>query len=289
MNRPVSAPTPVPATDEDHLIAETLGGEQRLTLVPATSTATGVVGVLPALGVRAGYYSHLATALAGHGLHTVLADLPGNGESPLRASRRQNWGYRELLERHLPAVRAAIGDRFPGLSLHWLGHSIGGQLALIDAGRFPEAVDRVIVVASGAPYFRAWPTAGALALLSLSRFAVLTAAVCGHFPGDRIGFAGREARRLMSDWGHIVMTGRYDFDGFDAEKSLAACSRPILAVTLAGDRFAPQASVDHSLEKTASTEITRWTWSSDDGPLDHNRWPRTPEAVVERMIEWMRG
>ena len=63
---------------------------------------------LPALGVAARHYLPLAEALAARGVDTRLHEWRGNGSSSLRASRTQDWGYRELLALDLPASVATL-------------------------------------------------------------------------------------------------------------------------------------------------------------------------------------
>ena len=93
---------------------------------------------LPALGVAARHYLPLAEALAARGVDTRLHEWRGNGSSSLRASRTQDWGYRELLALDLPASVATLP--VDGVPLLLGGHSLGGQLACCFGGLHPHAV-----------------------------------------------------------------------------------------------------------------------------------------------------
>src|SRR5690349_20366170 len=111
-----------------------------------------VVAIVPALGLRADYYAALSEALVRSSAGRVAAvtfDHPGHGKSPIRAGRRSDWGYAEVVA-HLAALRQSVRAVSRGAFV-WLGHSIGGQVALMDA----EHADAVVLVASGTPYFRA--------------------------------------------------------------------------------------------------------------------------------------
>ncbi|WP_369521673.1 alpha/beta fold hydrolase, partial [Escherichia coli] len=115
---------------------------------------------LPALGVAARHYLPLALALAAKGVAVYLHEWRGNGSSSLRPSRTQDWGYREVLEQDLPssqAVLAAADDE--GDALPWIigGHSLGGQLACVHAGRNPQHFNRLWLAASGSPFWRGFP------------------------------------------------------------------------------------------------------------------------------------
>lgn len=84
---------------------------------------------LPAMGVAAKHYLPFCQALAARGVATFVHEWRGNGSSNLRASREQDWGYRELLGQDLPASERAIAARLPGVERIVGGHSLGGQLA----------------------------------------------------------------------------------------------------------------------------------------------------------------
>ena len=57
-----------------------------------------VIILFPALGVRASYYKGFAEALSKSGVHVCTTDWRGQGKSSVRASRKVNYGYKELLE-----------------------------------------------------------------------------------------------------------------------------------------------------------------------------------------------
>ena len=112
---------------------------------------------LPALGVAARHYLPLAQALAAKGVAVYLHEWRGNGSSSLRPSRTQDWGYREVLEQDLPTSQAVLvaADDEAG-ALPWIigGHSLGGQLACVHAGRNPQHFNRLWLAASGSPFWR---------------------------------------------------------------------------------------------------------------------------------------
>lgn len=264
---------------------DTIGGRQPLDVFPA-ETGRATVAVLPALGIAGSYYAGFARALAARGLSVVVSDLPGHGVSPTRPRRGVDWSYRELLDVHLPAVHAATRVRFPGAPFYWVGHSLGGQLALLHAGS--GGVDGVALVASGTAFYRAWPLPRAAWMLFATQACGLIARGLGTFPGHRLGFGGHEAGRLIADWARLGRTGRYVFDDLDGEALLARWRGPTLAVPLGGDVFAPRPAMAHTLDKTAAA-VTWSPWIDPTGPLDHNRWPRTPEPAAERVAAWIAG
>jgi predicted alpha/beta hydrolase len=272
------------------LEVDTIGGRQPLDVFPAASGSEGgraTVAVLPALGIAGSYYAGFARALAARGLNVVVSDLPGHGASPARPRRGVGWSYRELVQEHLPAVHAAARARWPDAPFYWVGHSLGGQLALLHAGAGSE-VDGVALVASGTAFYRAWPLPRAAWLLFATQACGLLARGLGTFPGHRLGFGGHEAGRLIADWARLGRTGRYAFRDLDGEALLARWRGPTLAVPLGGDVFAPRPAMAHPLSKTRAT-VTWAPWDDPAGPLDHNRWPRTPEPAAERVATWIAG
>ncbi len=102
-----------------------------------------VVLVLPAMGTPARFYRRFARQLHDEGLTALTADLRGQGEATPRATGRAagGHGYRAIVEEDLPAVLAAIrAELGPEPPLYLLGHSLGGQLALVYASLARKAV-----------------------------------------------------------------------------------------------------------------------------------------------------
>ena len=73
---------------------------------------------LPALGVQAKLYRQLAASLAGQGISTLLMEQRGHGRSKLRASRQQDWGFREWLVDDIPAALELLRQQQPELPVY---------------------------------------------------------------------------------------------------------------------------------------------------------------------------
>src|SRR3546814_7832064 len=99
------------------------------------------------------------------------------------------------------------------------GHSLGGQLACCRLALDPQAASAVWLVASGAPYWRAFPPRTRWWLPLVYRFLPWLADACGALPGRRIGFGGNEARGLIRDWSRTALSGRYAATGIGDRKS----------------------------------------------------------------------
>ncbi|HEX5306695.1 MAG TPA: alpha/beta fold hydrolase [Dyella sp.] len=246
---------------------------------------------LPAMGVPARHYLPLAQGLAARGVAVAIHEWRGIGSSDRRAGRRMDWGYRELLEQDLVAASAALAARLPGLSWAIGGHSLGGQMACLFAALHPRQVHGLVLVASGAPYWRAFPHPVALRLAYY--VAPLLASLRGHLPGRRLGFAGNEARGVIDDWARSGRSGRYAARGIvqDLETALAALHAPVLAVRLRDDWLVPAASLDWLLGKLPAAPVQRVELDAsalDGQRADHFAWMKAPAAVADAIADWMR-
>lgn len=245
---------------------------------------------MPAMGVPARHYVPLAEALATRGIAVALHEWRGLGSSNRRAGRRADWSYRELLQFDLPAARAALHALWPHAAWVVGGHSLGGQVAMLHAALADPPCAGVALVASGAPYWRAFHHGRWLA--AAYALAPVLARWCGHFPGRRIGFGGNEARGVIADWARSGRSGRYAAQGLavDLEHVLGQVRVPILGVRLADDWLAPAASLAHLLDKAPLAPRTLVTLAAADlagAPATHFAWMQTPEPVAATLTRWL--
>lgn len=246
---------------------------------------------LPAMGVPARHYLPLAQALAARGVAVAIHEWRGIGSSDRRAGRRMDWGYRDLLERDLAASAAALTDRMPGIPWAMGGHSLGGQLACLYAALHPQQVAGLVLVASGAPYWRAFPHPWSMR--AAFHLAPLLAQLRGHLPGRRLGFAGNEARGVIADWARTGRSGRYAARGMaqDLEAALAGLRAPVLTIRLHDDWLVPPASLDWLLGKLPASPVQQLDLAADalDGQrADHFGWMKAPAAVADAIAHWWR-
>lgn len=246
---------------------------------------------MPAMGISARHYLPLAEALAAQGTAVAVHEWRGIGSSNRRAGRASDWGYRELLQDDLPAGMAALRTRWPQATCWLGGHSLGGQLGSLYASLHAAEFAGLLLVASGAPYWRrfrhGWLIVVAYAL------APWLARVLGYLPGRRIGFGGNEARGVIADWSRTGRTGRYAAAGMtqDMERQLASVRLPLLALRLRDDWLAPQASLDWLLGKLGPGERSVDVIAPQElaGPADHFGWMKTPAPVAARIARWLAG
>lgn len=243
---------------------------------------------LPGMGIAARHFLAFAEAMAAREIASFVPDWRGIGSSSLRAGRRCDWGYRELLTLDMPACETAIEAACPGLPRIIGGHSLGGQLASCRLALAPGAATALWLVASGVPDWRAFPprTAWWLPMAYQSMRSLST--LCGKLPGRRIGFGGEEARGVIRDWTASGLTGRYGAAGLDAdlESSLSGVHAPIRAVEMRHDWLAPHSSLRALLAKMprAPARIAVLEEAAPGLRADHYAWMKQPDATVDALL-----
>ena len=243
---------------------------------------------LPAMGVAAKHYLPFAQEVAARGIAVFLHEWRGNGSSNLRPTRGTDWGYREVLVHDLPASEAAIARHLDGVPRFLGGHSLGGQLACCHLGMAPESASRLWLVASGSPFWRAFPPRSKWWLPMAYRFLPWLANRRGFLPGHSVGFGGNEARQLVNDWACSALSGRYAAKGldFDLEAAMQQVAVEVHAVVLAEDWMAPASSTRYLLSKLprSRNRIEGLDRSVLGTRAGHFEWMKQPQAVVSSLL-----
>ncbi|PWR15539.1 alpha/beta hydrolase [Micromonospora sicca] len=249
-----------------------------------------VVLIWPAMGVRARYYRPFAAALRAAGLGVVVADLRGTGESTPAPSRSCRYGYAELAG-DIAAVLAALKPRLDGRTRVLLGHSLGGQAAVLhQALHDADVVDGLALVAVGLPWWRRYPGPRGWGVLPYTQGIAATARLLGVWPGW--GFGGRQARGVIRDWAYTARTGRFPtLDGVDAEAAVGSVRTPVLAVSVDDDQYTPHATLDHLCAKLTAAPVTRhrYTAAEAGAALDHFTWVRASTPLAARVAGFAAG
>jgi len=278
------APGAEDAGDGAGIALETADGHRFGLLARIPEHAERTALWLPALGVAARHYLPLAEALAARGVAVFLHEWRGNGSSSLRPGRDRDWGYRELLLADLPRSERAVADRLPGLPRVIGGHSLGGQLACCRLALDPRAADALWLVASGSPYWRAFPARTRWWLPLAYRFLPWLADARGALPGRRIGFGGSEARGLVRDWSRTALSGRYAAAGIatDLDAAMGSIEVPVRAAILRDDWLGPESSLRFLLSKLPASPVAARTFDPQalGTTADHFAWMREPGAVA---------
>lgn len=251
--------------------------------------AAGRVIFVPALGVHVAYYRGLCEAWARRGWQVAAIELRGMRQSSVQDVKRHNFGYREVVAHDLPWLAAEVARAAGPGPLVFAGHSLGGQFALMAASRVEQPPAGVVLVAGGSNHYRslATPWARRRRWLGLQAVRATTRAL-GWFPGDTLGFGGRQPLNMMLDWTCEALTGRYAALGEregDLNAALEALALPVLMVSLAHDRLVPRSSADALAAKLKRAAVTQLELPA----RDHFKWVRQPEIVLEPVQAWMAG
>lgn len=268
------------------------GGHTSIVGADAGGAGDPVVMLLPALGVAAGYYGPFVDALAAQGVATFVADFPGQGVSRPFASRSNDFGYAAVSDDVVAATVAVAQERCPGRPLAFIGHSFGGQVAMVNLATHALGVGALVLIGSGSPYWKGFPKR--LKLLGQTQLLGGVAAALGHWPGHRLGFGGRQPRTLMREWARFARRGDLlvERGGARAEPDFASVDLPVLAVTLDNDDLAPQGSVDNLVDKLTGAGVEhRFATrpAGETGPaFDHFTWARHPGSFAADVAIWLR-
>jgi predicted alpha/beta hydrolase len=245
------------------------------------ATPRATIVLLPALGTGAGFYRPIAEALAARGFSVLAPELPGTGDSRPRASRRVDFGYRDLVERYLPGLVSAARQLAVGSPVVIAGHSLGAQvaaLALLHGHATPQAA---ITIAGGHIHYRHWDLPGAVAVLSVAVLVSASTWLFGYLPGRGPGFGTPAPRTLMREWSRTIRRGR--FPPIPGEPREAG-QTPVLSICYAGDLLAPRRSAAALAERLAGQLVCLPV----DGPgSPHATWARHPEATVRCIDDWL--
>ena len=266
--------------------------QNTLHVYEASPSKQRVVCILPAMGVRASYYKALAVSLQSKGITCINADYRGQGSFSIRPGRQVNFGYEDLILDVKELVDFA-SNRYPAHSLYLLGHSLGGQIGSLSAARFPESVKGLILCAACSVYYKGWPGYQSTGLRVVSHLMYPLSQVVGYFPGNVVGFGGKEARGVVRDWCRNVRSGRYELSdsGFDYESALAKQVFPVFAASMEGDWLATPLSVKNLFQKFHPDSPVTYTHLTPEAlgipNLDHFTWAKYPKAITQKIVDWL--
>ena len=214
------------------------GGHQISVRVFPAREAHSVVVVAGAMGVGQHCYEKFARFLADQGFTAITFDYFGTGESRKTAIRDCPVSLTEWGTEDCQAVLQFARERHPGQRLHWIGHSVGGQLL----GLTPSVndLDNIVTIACGSGYWRenAAPTRR-VAWLLWYFLAPVSLRLLGYFPGKRLSIVGDLPPNVMRQWRHWCLNRDYavGVEGPSVRQQYAAVRVPITTVAFTDDEM----------------------------------------------------
>lgn len=215
-----------------------------------------VVIINPATSVHSRYYRRFAEFLFRHGLDVVTYDYRGIGDSRPASLRGFEASWQIWGERDFEAVLQHVARAFPGRPVDVVAHSIGGFVT----GLAPSAhrLRRVCTVGAQIAYWRDFD-ARARWRMWLRWQAAMPAltALCGYFPGRRLGWLEDTPQGVVHDWCHRMK--RYedavrrgaDPRGIEGRRALvercSSLAAPLLAIGVDDDPFGTPAAIERLL------------------------------------------
>ena len=256
--------------------------------------ATPVVLIFPAMAAPARAYRRMAHFFAERGYRVILAEPRGIGQNRPFPSRQVDYGVDAHLDCDWPAIVDWARAQYPLAPTVLLGHSLGGQLSAIYAGRKTEDVTALVLLNVPFVDYRNWQFAYRPLLWSIFRSCSVVARCFGYFPGDRLGFGHRVSNLVIQQWARWGLSGKYtDNNGADLERHLATVTAPVLSISFSDDTFyAPKKAVDDFTRRLTHTAVTRWHLSPRDlqrKSLGHFTHLRNGERLWQRIHLWLEG
>lgn len=249
--------------------------------------------LLPALGIQAKLYRRLGTLLADAGIGLTVLEQRGHGRSSLRPSRSCDYGFREWLEADIPAALGWLRSQRPASPVYLAGHSLGGHLALMARSLYPDQVTGVVLLTTATPYYGCFHGLARLQVLFLIASIPVLAGTLGYYPGHRMGFGGRESRRLMADWLVMARENRYSARGM--QQDLERCVRddrcPVLSIYCDRDALAPRSAIEGVTRRLGNHSIDWFEITSDalGARADHVSWAKHPALAAGAIERWIAG
>lgn len=259
------------------------GGQTTLSHFSPEITPIEIILIAPALGVRADYYSKLGEELAQAGFLAISCDWRGHGLSSERPKKGLDYGYETYVLDMDEVIDWAKG-KWPGLKLSLMGHSLGGQIGSMHKARFPQKIDRIILTASCTLTPSNWPWSFRWKIILAGRLLPLLGNLLGYYPGDKLGFGGREFKSVMGDWGRSTHSGKYLPVGsdFDYEAAFPQTQAVVLGIHYSKDNWVNEKAVRDLYGKFHPD--SPFQFHVIDG-FNHFNWAKKPAAVVELMKE----
>jgi predicted alpha/beta hydrolase len=207
------------------------------------ASARAALLVVPAMGVSQRFYEDFAQWLAQQGFAVLTFDYRGMGASRPPEHRRSLKGLQaDVLTWAEQDTAAAIdwldtqvGAHTP---MHWLGHSLGGQIFGLVPNR--QRIARMVTVGTGSGYWlQNAPKLRAYVWWLWFFVTPLALPLFGYFPGRALKKVGDLPRGVMAQWRRWCLHRDYLMGerGRDWRARYAAIRTPILSLSFTDDEF----------------------------------------------------
>lgn len=199
----------------------------------------GTVIINPATGVLARYYHRYALFLAEHGFDVLTYDYRGIGLSRPQQLRGCKYRWRDWGEKDFEAALGFMKQSASDGPVMVIGHSIGGFLPGL--AKNCGDIDRMLTMGAQYAWWGDYAADRRLNLLLKWHLAMpLATALCGYFPGRKLGWLEDLPSGVAHEWSFRRKRFELSHPPQDRQKVLsrmASCRAPILAVAVSDDEL----------------------------------------------------
>lgn len=220
----------------------------------SSEAAKAMVIIGSALGVSHNFYRRFSEYLCEQGYECLSFDYRGTGEqseSPSASVSTEHWGILD--------IEAVIQEALThGRPVHFIGHSIGGQLL----GLAPSArkLSSITLVAASAPYWKRWKGTGRFKLWLLSFVLIpVLARIKEPFPIAALGLGNiRIPSRFIARWAQwmrgedYLLSADYGLDRSGYE----AIECPLWSLGFGDDELAPENNIRYLADFFCNSQST---------------------------------
>ena len=223
-----------------------------------------VVIINAATSLRCRYYSRFADYLFANGLDVITYDYRGIGESRHGSLKgfKASWSDWGVLD--FEAILQRAQREFPGQPIDVVGHSFGGCAAGLGASG--AVIRRIVTVGAQFAYWRDYATSQRWQMFAKWHVAMpLMTALCGYFPGKRLGWMEDTPAGVVRDWS--TPTPHYETRPSGRslrELPFSQVQAQILAISITDDPFGTVAAIERLLGYFDNSERTHLRLAPED-------------------------
>ncbi|ARB29654.1 alpha/beta fold hydrolase [Pseudomonas tolaasii] len=229
-----------------------------------TEPTRPVVIINAATSVRCRHYSRFADYLFAHGFDVITYDYRGIGESRTGSLKgfKASWSDWGVLDFEAMLQRAL--REFPGQPIDVVAHSFGGCAAGLAASG--AAIRRVVTVGAQFAYWRDYEAGTRWRMFGKWHVVMpLMTALCGYFPGKRMGWLEDTPAGVVKDW--ATATPKYETRPSGkalGELPFGRVKAQVLAISICDDPFGTVAAIERLLGYFNASERTHLRIAPED-------------------------
>lgn len=219
----------------------------------------GVVLIHPATAVTQGFYEHFARHLAGLGFTVLTYDYRGTGRSRGASLRDEKVTMSDWMLEDVPAVTRWAAERWPGLPLLAVGHSVGGHAIALSGDGHPVRAGVLVAAHAGITRTIRGRAERLRVGFVMRVLAPLLCSLYAYMPGKRIGLGEDLPRGVMLQWSRWTTLARYFYDdpAVDAARRAAAVRMPLLVLGFDDDPWANPQAIDILMSGVTGAPVER--------------------------------